>query len=291
MKLFLAFLIAGFGFCQATAPTATNPPAEKAARSNPVSVDLVADVAAVRPGASFTLGVRFRMQPEWHVYWKNPGDAGLPVSLKLTGPDGTSFGSMQWPVPIRFEQPGEIVGYGYTGTVVFPVEVHVPESLPAGTSARIGVDASWLVCKDVCIPGKATVDITLPVAASASQVNADLFAGVRRQLPMQTDPSVVTVRTESGIRGATGKGAVSVQLDWKDAPSSVEFFPSAEDALVVENVKVEQNGAHAKISFDAEILPGLDLSSDKLETVVVYTDARGDRRGITVPVPLRAADR
>ena len=80
--------------------------------AHPVEARLVADATAVRPGQTFTIGVELKMKPGWHVYWKNPGDAGLPVSAELSGPEGFRFGEVQWPVPIEFVQPGDVVGYG-----------------------------------------------------------------------------------------------------------------------------------------------------------------------------------
>src|ERR1700722_18633836 len=78
-----------------------------------VKAELLADVSAIQPGKPFWLGVRLMIDPSWHVYWKNPGDSGLPTRVKLTVPDGFTAGAIQFPTPNRFQQPGNIIAFGY----------------------------------------------------------------------------------------------------------------------------------------------------------------------------------
>src|SRR4051812_12317095 len=121
MKLALTVLLAAFGACQ----SAPAPQREL----NPVAAELLADAASVQPGQTFSVGVILKMKPGWHVYWKNPGDSGAPVSIAITGPEGLRAADVEWPVPISFQQPGDIVGYGYTDTVMFPIAITAPKGL------------------------------------------------------------------------------------------------------------------------------------------------------------------
>ncbi|MEM1389908.1 MAG: thiol:disulfide interchange protein, partial [Pseudomonadota bacterium] len=45
-------------------------------------VELVSERAVAVPGETFYLGLSFEMQDKWHIYWKNPGDAGLPPEIR-----------------------------------------------------------------------------------------------------------------------------------------------------------------------------------------------------------------
>lgn len=284
MKLALAFVVALTGFCQAAAPSAQQQ------EMRPVEAQLLADVASVRPGQTFTAGVLLKMRPEWHVYWKNPGDSGIPVQIELTGPEGTKVGEMRWPVPVDFMQPGEIIGYGYTDAVLFPIEVTAPATAAPGASLALGAKVSWLACKDVCIPGRATLDLAVPVAAEGGPANAPLFAEWRAKLPGDTRAVTKSV-DESPLAANARTGTVRVAIDWKTPPKRVEFFPGADPALTVSNVRVADEGGRTVLSFDAEIFEGQSPSSDHLESLVVYTDAGGARRGVWLPVRLRAEDR
>src|SRR5687768_7951944 len=86
-----------------------------------VKAKLLADVSAVKPGEAFTVGLRLSIEPGWHVYWTNPGDSGAPTSVKLKLPAGFKAGPVQYPVPIRFNQPGDVLGYGYEDELMLTV--------------------------------------------------------------------------------------------------------------------------------------------------------------------------
>lgn len=245
---------------------------------HPVKADLIADVSAIEPGKPFRIGVLLKMQHDWHVYWKNPGDSGLPVTLDPSGPAGFTFGAMQWPLPIEFDQPGDIAGYGYTDVVLFPLEVQAPATIAPGSTVRFAVKSSWLACKDVCIPGGATIELELPVAAKAEPSNTALFAEWQGKLPATS--GLALARSEGGV----GSGSVTVRLEWSEPVRSVQFFPVPEAALNVSNVTIEHRERTTTIRFKASVLSGQKLTTGDLETLVVAVDARGARRGIAVPV-------
>src|SRR5262245_5851716 len=103
-----------------------------AASTQPVEAKAVVSAAHVQAGTPFDVGVLLRMQPGWHVYWLNPGDAGLPTTVRWTAPEGFSVGPLRWPVPRRFEQPGRGVGYGYAATVLLRARVAPPAAVAGG---------------------------------------------------------------------------------------------------------------------------------------------------------------
>ncbi|HMN58169.1 MAG TPA: protein-disulfide reductase DsbD family protein, partial [Ottowia sp.] len=122
-------------------------------------------------------GLRIVHDPEWHTYWRNPGDSGLPTQLQWTLPENVSAGAIEWPAPHRIEV-GELVNFGYDGELLLPVRISLPQDLPAGTSVPIAVDASWLVCREECIPGDAQLTLQLPTGSTAAPDPQwrDLFA-------------------------------------------------------------------------------------------------------------------
>src|SRR5690242_20886443 len=72
-----------------------------------VHADALANVSAIVPGEPFLVGVRLRMEPHWHTYWKYPGDAGIPTDIKWQVPEGWRVGDIQWPIPLRLEERSE----------------------------------------------------------------------------------------------------------------------------------------------------------------------------------------
>jgi len=162
-----------------------------------VKAELVAETASLAPASTLWVDLHLAIKPGWHVYWRNPGDSGLPTTIDWRLPSGFSAGNISWPVPERFVQSG-IGNYGYAGSADLLVPISVPKEVTTGDVAVLAADASWLVCAEICIPGGATLSLNLPVAAgpvARDPAAAALFAAVRRQLPL---PATFETRFVSG---------------------------------------------------------------------------------------------
>ena len=92
-----------------------------------VTGKLLADTSAIQPGATFTLAVTLTIDPDWHIYWTNPGDSGTPTQITFDLPTGFTAAPVQFPLPIQFNQPGDIVGYGYRNAATFTARITAPE--------------------------------------------------------------------------------------------------------------------------------------------------------------------
>lgn len=159
-------------------------PAAHALESAPVrtaraTATLVSEVDSVTPGQPFRIGLRLRMTPGWHTYWKNPGDAGAPAEITLTLPDGASADPIDWPTPGRMPE-GPLMTYGYSGEVLLPVTIR-PAAGAGGM--RVTATASWLICKDICVPEEATFVLDLPAGATTPSPQANLFKAHDRSVP------------------------------------------------------------------------------------------------------------
>src|SRR4051812_2749753 len=159
-----------------------------------VRPELLADTNAAVSGRSFMVGLLLRMAPGWHTYWKFSGDAGLPTELKWKLPPGWKIGDIQWPIPLKTVDPGDIETYGYENEVLLMQEVTPPSKLDA-SSAKLSTEASWLVCEKICIPGGATLQLDLPVASTSQPANTDVLALYSRLLP-QNLPGPDVARTD-----------------------------------------------------------------------------------------------
>jgi len=151
-----------------------------------VKAELIAEAASIAPETTLWVDLHLAVKPGWHVYWRNPGDSGLPTAIDWNLPTGFSPGNINWPVPEHFVQNG-IGNYGYAGTVDLLVPITVPKELRVGQTAGLDAEASWLVCSDICIPGSAKLGLNLPVSAQpfAPDPNAvRLFVDARQHLPL-----------------------------------------------------------------------------------------------------------
>ncbi len=136
-----------------------------------VSAELVAERSAVQPGQSVQIGLRLQHAPHWHTYWRNPGDSGLPTTLRWTLPDGSHVGDIEWPAPKRLPI-GPLVNYGYEGDLLLPLRYTAPATARAGDTLTLRAQANWLVCKDICIPENATLQLRLPIIAASATPGA-----------------------------------------------------------------------------------------------------------------------
>ncbi len=192
-----------------------------------VEAELVADRAAAAPGKPTLVGLKLRMEPNWHTYWKNPGDSGLPTRIQWVLPAGWKAGEILWPFP----QPlpvGPLMNYGYEDEVVLLAELTPPADAKPG-AAPLKAKAEWLVCKDICIPEKGELDFTLPVAATGGAPDPRWQAHIERARNMwPADPP--GWKFESSVQGQS----LVVRLtppEGAQVPTKATFFPEREGVI------------------------------------------------------------
>jgi len=158
------------------------------AASTPIphgTLELIAENQWIAPGHTLNLGLRFQLEKGWHVYWVNPGDSGEPPRLTWHLPPGITVGPMEWPTPRRLGT-ATVADFGYEDAVTLIVPIHAAASLPAKQPAQLAADVKVLVCREMCIPGKAQISLTLPIKSQPSSPDpstSSLFAAARKSLP------------------------------------------------------------------------------------------------------------
>ncbi len=154
------------------------------------TLELIAENQSIAAGHSFYLGLHFQLEQGWHIYWVNPGDSGEPPRVEWQLPAGLSAGATEWPAPRRLET-SSIVDFGYEDAVTLMVPMHAEASLAAQQPVRLVAQVKVLVCREMCIPGKAQVSLTLPVKSQSPAPDSrtpdvrttDLFTATRKSLP------------------------------------------------------------------------------------------------------------
>lgn len=212
-------------------------------------VQLVVPEQSLQPGAANHAGLYFKLEPGWHIYWKNAGDSGEPPHMKWTLPDGITAGQLQFPAPKRLPL-GPLMDFGYENEVLFPFDLDVAGSAKRGP-AILHAKADWLVCREVCIPGKAELelkrDVTAPGATvSTGEPDASLWQRWSNALPKPPANSakIVFQPSPTGFRLAVTTG---------QRETEATFFPADQDIL--------DNPAPQKVTPTASGLI-LDLKKD-----------------------------
>ena len=185
-----------------------------------VTVSLVPEFQGAVPGSPLHLAVRFQLEPGWHIYWENPGQAGIATNVNWSVSPGIGVGALDWPVPELLPISG-IITHVHHGDVVLVTRLSLP-SKPPLSPVRIGAALRYGVCRDLCLPGSAELSLELPWVAGTARPDpawrqvARLLAN--RQAPPEDAPSVQgTLRDSVVILEVQSSRALSGQ---------VTFFPA-----------------------------------------------------------------
>lgn len=254
----------------ASAPAVAPAPAPAAASTEPsgedlVAFSLIADRAALRPGQPMTLAARFDIDPEWHIYWENPGESGLATEVEFQAPEGFTVGPVRYPGPVAFSSPGPVVSYGYAGTVLLSAPVEVPKSLASGDHVTFQAEAFWLACRDSCIRGQGKAELKLPVLASGSEPSPT-GTGAEAGSALLKEHEARLPRpwpADAGARHAWEKGpnpgdgpVLVLRLPARlTSGANLVFFPSTDDQLVVTGQEQIIDGADVVLRVNYRAIP------------------------------------
>ncbi|MGJ7512230.1 protein-disulfide reductase DsbD family protein [Variovorax sp. GT1P44] len=183
----------------------------------------------VSPGAPVWVGLQITHQPEWHTYWKNAGDSGLPTELAWSLPPGVSNGDIAWPVPRKIPI-GNLANYGYEGTVLLPVPLTIapdfkpPTALTGAAELDVRLKASWLVCRKECIPEEGEFQLKLPLHGSTALHKTEFDAALAAQPSPLQKPGVIAIDGNK------------LQIRLEGLPPAVqgktlEFFPETPEVI------------------------------------------------------------
>ncbi len=239
---------------------------------------LLANVSGITPGAPFYVGVKFTIDPGWHIYWKNPGDSGLATDVKLTLPDGFTAGELLFPIPSRIEFPGPVINYGYENEVVLLMKITPPAKVTTTGPLTFAGKVSWLVCdKDNCIPGSADLSISLPVADPPAPDNQLLFDRWISRLPTTATLAGADSVSKS-LSLANKSGTACIDLGWKNVPSDIQFIPGPLDIGIISDITAITEKKNTKITFNLRNVE----NNEPITGLVIFTTEHGDRAGFEV---------
>lgn len=233
---------------------------------------LITERAQAMPGETIYLGLELVMEPEWHVYWRNAGDAGLPPEIIFEVQPNAEVGDFIWPIPHLLPVvEGEIMDYGYDDRVVLPFPVAVPQDAE-GEILFEGV-ADYLICKDICIPESQPV--SLNVLIGEEQI-PDLLGGQAISEAVSQAPSPYT--GEVVIDRSGDPWRLSLAPEGGVFSGAARFFPFEHEIVhsAAQPVSFGARGATLSLTPSGEGDP-----QARLEGVLVI-EAGGSRTGYAI---------
>ena len=191
-----------------------------------VPVGQTPDAAAGQP---VWVGLQITHAPEWHTYWKNAGDSGMPTELQWTLPPGVMAGDIAWPLPKKIPI-GHLANYGYEGTVLLPVPLIItPEYKPGVLADALDVKlkATWLVCRKECIPQDGEFALKIPLRSSTA-LNGAAFDAALKSQPADVAGAHQVALKDDGKRLAVR--VAGLPADVRGQP--LELFPESPGVVV-----------------------------------------------------------
>ena len=225
----LALLAFGWLPMLCGAQVALKPTAVSVITTEQVRAELMAHAPdGADPGKSVWVGLQLTHQPDWHTYWKNSGDSGLPTSMQWTLPAGVTAGEIAWPVPKKIPL-GNLANYGYADTVLLPVPLTIsPAFQPSalGNDLEVRLHAAWLVCRKECVPQEGDFTLKIPVRGSTG-LNAAAFDAARKAEPqaLPANPGS-TLRIEGN---ALQISVVGLPAAWQG--KTLDIFPETPEVI------------------------------------------------------------
>jgi thiol:disulfide interchange protein/DsbC/DsbD-like thiol-disulfide interchange protein len=230
-----------------------------------VKATLIADVSSIEPGQRFRVGVLYRIEPGWHIYWRYPGDSGIPTKIEWQLPEGFTIGDLQWPLPLREKEPGDLEVFAYSSEILLFADVAAPATLPPGP-LTIQAKSDWLVCQSLCVPGRAQLALTLNSGGNIASDSLKAFENYASKVPKDLINPI-------GF-GRIGKD-LKIEVPWAPDGASLDFYPIPTADAVIGHVV--QDGNKLTLAIDTEAKP-----INRMDGVLVVTSSGGNRQGYEV---------
>ncbi|MFZ0692787.1 MAG: protein-disulfide reductase DsbD domain-containing protein, partial [Alphaproteobacteria bacterium] len=239
---------------------------------NETQARLLSASTATGDPSTLTLGLQFRMQKDWKIYWRSPGDAGYPPALDWTGSQNFSEAGISWPAPIRFSVLGfETVGYH--DEVVLPITVTL---VHPGEPASFRLAVNYLTCSTICVPAMAHLSLDIPAGAASPSEFAALIQSYINRVPGDGAKAGLAIeKVESG--GTMKHPALAITARARDALSVPDIFVEGSQTLRFgrPNTDLSDSERLAYISIPVSAVPGAPLILAGSEVTLTLVD--GDR--------------
>ncbi|MFP4386415.1 MAG: protein-disulfide reductase DsbD family protein [Alphaproteobacteria bacterium] len=218
----IALCSAIFGISALSVPQKTQAQTESASRRHS-EISLIPERIAIRPGEEIILATQIDLASQWHTYWRNPGDSGLPVSIKWDLPEGFEVSDIVWPTPDKVSYD-VLANYGYFDRVTLLQTLKVPDTIPQG-EIPLKADIEILVCNKICIPEYDNLQIELNDPDNLNADNSAKILAAQTKLPNPISGQFFYSDQETALHlSLTPEDRTILNTA---TPENTEFFPYA----------------------------------------------------------------
>ncbi len=256
-------------------------------------VRLVAGQSALMEDGSLLAGLEFALEKDWKIYWRMPGDAGLPPEFDWAGSQNFVSATLEWPVPERFELFG-ISNNGYKDDTVFPIKI---KAVDPGQPLSLALKVAYLICSDICVPAEAHLKLDVPATPLGASVlpsrHVSSILKFTEQVPLDQNAQVEQSRSLSILSarflGQEDKGELTVVLHDTQGLAQADLFVETEvgdEGLIFDPPKITLNpdGKSAVLRIAALRQSGETPLTEANLQLTAVTGAAGRRYGVALPI-------
>jgi thiol:disulfide interchange protein DsbD len=240
---------------------------------------LVVDSFSPQKDSIISIGVLINLKDDWHIYWENPGDSGLPTEIDFTVPIYFKISEIQFPVPEIFYSE-EIVNYGYDKQVLFISELSIPKSYNQ-KEFLISAKLRSLICKDLCKAFDTTLTLKIGLSETyyAKKSISDLFDKTKDLLPVKYHSLKISATKISD--------SVSLKLlkniSDKVKAQKFEFYPY-QPGIFKNKVKQANNDSKNYLELVLEPDPFRVESPTEVKGIIILNGNRTKGFEINIPI-------
>ena len=250
-----------FGFLASYAPSADSASSNWAETAQ-TKVRIIAGTEGVGNSRELRLGLQFQLQPGWKIYWRSPGDAGFPPTVKWDGSRNLAGAGIRWPAPVRFSVLG-LETLGYKEEVVFPIAASAVTTLEA---VSVKAKVRYLTCNDICIPYEANLSMHLPAGDIGPSKHGHLIDRFRASVPGDGSAHGLKIDTLRSLKDGQGMRLQLVASAQTSFTQPDVFFEGA-PGLTFGKPNVNMINGRSRALIDVSV-DGLDgLNDDKGPTL------------------------
>jgi len=214
------------------------------------------------------MGFLIDLEPGWHIYWANSGDAGLAPSVRWTLPPGFKAGSLLHPVPRKSVQE-DIVSFEHDGPVLLTCDITPPTSARPPATWEASAVLEWMACRESCITGETAIRSVFPPDAAALEKAGSLLKTFAPRFPRPLSEAGLSVDTaHATITGA--EWLVEMVLSGPRAPEADDFLPYPLDDFVIAHSRITCRDGRIVLPLTPSRGPGappphayVDLAAEK----------------------------
>ncbi len=245
-----------------------------------ISVRLLSASTAVGDEDTLDLGLHFKLEPGWRIYWANTTGYSFHPRIDASGSQNVASLNLLWPVPTRIPVY-EHITLGYEREVVLPITVTLIEP---GKAVRLEVEVKYLACSDFCIPSTANFDLDIPAGDPKPSEFAQLIEQYRGEIP--NNPSSQGIKFDL-VQGGTGKRPTLKVVAISNVPfSAPDLVVGGPESFEFSRPKVTLAEGGRKATFEVPTVMIDDFDPEHLQgkelTIILSDSGRNAGQILTV---------